>query len=79
MQNQELLGRQERHFWRSPVDARKPAKTFPLRLPISMKTEAVGAASEEGISLNQFINIAIAEKIVRIENSLQKKQDDGPH
>lgn len=35
---------------------------FPLRLPDSVRRAAEAAANEDGVSLNQFINIAVAEK-----------------
>ena len=41
--------------------------SFPLRLPESMRREARELAQREGLSLNQFIGIAVAEKIVRLE------------
>lgn len=36
---------------------------FALRLPASLKTEAEQVAKEEGTTLNQLINIALAEKL----------------
>jgi hypothetical protein len=39
---------------------------FPLRLPTSTRSQANDFASSEGISLNQFITIAVAEKIERM-------------
>jgi hypothetical protein len=42
-------------------------KTFPLRLPRSTRIEAGEIAAREGISLNQFIALAVAEKIARME------------
>jgi hypothetical protein len=37
--------------------------TYPLRLPISIKAEAERLAAEDGSSLNQFVAMAVAEKI----------------
>jgi hypothetical protein len=37
--------------------------TYPLKLPTSIKTAAAELAREEGVSLNQFIAAAVAEKI----------------
>jgi hypothetical protein len=37
--------------------------TFPLRLPESIKTAAQEISQKDGTSLNQFIAIAVAEKI----------------
>jgi P27 family predicted phage terminase small subunit len=37
--------------------------TFPLRLPKSIRLQAVELAKREGLSLNQFIALAVVEKI----------------
>ena len=37
--------------------------SFPLRLASSLQEEARKTAESEGISLNQLINLAVAEKI----------------
>ncbi|MBV6417207.1 MAG: hypothetical protein CMLOHMNK_01846 [Steroidobacteraceae bacterium] len=37
--------------------------TYPLKLPNSIKTAAAALAREEGVSLNQFIAAAVAEKV----------------
>lgn len=37
--------------------------TYPLKLPKSIKTAAAELAQQEGVSLNQFIAVAVAEKI----------------
>lgn len=39
------------------------SKSFPLRLPASIKAEAERLAAADGVSLNQFAAVAIAEKI----------------
>lgn len=49
-------------------DNSRPA-TFPLRLPVSMRRQAIDLAQKEGLSLNQFISLAVAEKITRLEQS----------
>ena len=49
-------------------EKKEPPKSFPLRLPRSMRLIADDLAEREGISLNQFISLAIAEKITRLEN-----------
>jgi hypothetical protein len=49
-------------------DNNRPA-TFPLRLPVSMRRQAIEIAQREGLSLNQFISLAVAEKITRLEQS----------
>ena len=43
--------------------------TYPLRLPISLKNEVSKLAKEDGTSMNQFIAIAIAEKVAAIETA----------
>ena len=43
--------------------------SFPLRLPHSMRKQANDLAHREGLSLNQFISLAVAEKITRLEQS----------
>lgn len=37
--------------------------TYPLKLPTSIKEAAAELAREEGVSLNQFIAAAVAEKV----------------
>jgi hypothetical protein len=44
----------------------RPA-SFPLRLPNSTRRQANDLAHREGLSLNQFISLAVAEKITRLE------------
>ena len=41
--------------------------SFPLRLPKSTRLQAIELAQNEGLSLNQFITLAVTEKIVRLE------------
>jgi hypothetical protein len=48
------------------MDHKKQA-TFPLRLSRSMRVLADELAHREGLSLNQFISLAVAEKITRLE------------
>ncbi len=42
--------------------------SFPLRLPFSTRRQAIEIAQREGLSLNQFISLAVAEKITRLEH-----------
>ena len=49
-----------------------PRKPFALRLPVSIHGQAEKCADLEGTSLNQFITLAIAEKLIRIENHAAK-------
>lgn len=37
--------------------------TYPLRLPHSVKTEVERRAREDGVSMNQFMATAVAEKL----------------
>ena len=48
---------------------RKRLGSFPLRLPTSMRLVANDMAQKEGLSLNQFISLAVAEKITRLEQA----------
>ena len=41
--------------------------TYPLRLPKSLKDEVAKVAKRDGTSINQFIAIAVAEKVSAIE------------
>lgn len=49
-----------------PMSPRKIAVSFPLRIPHSTKIQATEIAKREGLSLNQFIVIALVEKITRM-------------
>ncbi len=42
---------------------------YPLKLPISMKVAAQRLAKEDGVSLNQWISVAIAQKIGAVETA----------
>lgn len=41
--------------------------TYPLKLPTSIKTAAARLAKEDGVSLNQWIAPAVAQKVDAIE------------
>ena len=43
--------------------------SFPLRLPSSLRESANEFAKKDGVSLNHFISVALAEKISRMEQS----------
>jgi hypothetical protein len=47
---------------------RNAPNKFPLRLMPSMRKGAEQFSAREGVSLNQFINIAIAEKLAHLEH-----------
>lgn len=41
--------------------------TYPLRLPQSLKAAVTEAAARDGISINQFITLAVAEKLTALD------------
>jgi hypothetical protein len=43
--------------------------TYPLKLPASMKTAAARLAKQDGVSLNQWIAAAVAEKVGSVETA----------
>ena len=45
--------------------------TYPLKLPLSIKKAAQRLAKEDGVSLNQWISVAVAEKVGVIETADQ--------
>ena len=45
--------------------------TYPLKLPASIKTAAAKLAKEDGVSLNQWIAAAVAEKVGAVETAAQ--------
>lgn len=45
--------------------------SFPLQLPKSVKTAAARLAKEDGVSLNQFIAVAVAEKVGAMETAAE--------
>ena len=49
------------------TDTKKKALSFPLRLPLTMRAELEARADAEGISRNQFIVMAVAEKFIRLD------------
>ena len=42
---------------------KKQTNTYPLRLPASLKAAVAEISREDGMSMNQFMTTAIAEKI----------------
>lgn len=44
---------------------------YPLNLPVSLKQEAEQLASRQGVSLNQFILWAVAEKVGALQQGLE--------
>ncbi|HEX5628282.1 MAG TPA: toxin-antitoxin system HicB family antitoxin [Usitatibacteraceae bacterium] len=43
--------------------------SYPLKMPKSVKTAAARLAREDGVSLNQFIAVAVAEKVGAMETA----------
>ena len=43
--------------------------TFPLKLPASIKQAAQRLAREDGVSLNQWISVAVAQKVGAVETA----------
>jgi len=41
--------------------------TYPLRLPRSIRAGVERMSKEDGISINQFVSIAVAEKLAMIQ------------
>jgi hypothetical protein len=54
------------------------SRSFPLRLPASLRVQADDFSDREGISLNQFISIAVAEKVGRMEEQARTEKDLTP-
>lgn len=44
---------------------------YPLKMPHSVKTAAARLAKADGVSLNQFIAVAVAEKVGSIESAAE--------
>lgn len=45
-----------------------PGERFPLRLMPSIRKNAEAFSEKEGVSLNQFINVAVAERLAHLEH-----------
>jgi hypothetical protein len=45
--------------------------TYPLKLPLSIKKAAQRLAQEDGVSLNQWIASAVAEKVGVVETAAE--------
>ena len=57
------------------IPEKKRVNRFPLRLPPTMRRQIEHLARREGVSLNQFISAAVAEKVMRMEGY---SLSDGP-
>jgi hypothetical protein len=53
--------------------------TYPLKLPLSTKKAAQRLAKEDGVSLNQWIAAAVAEKVGVVETAAEffKRRAEG--
>lgn len=45
--------------------------TYPLKLPASVKAAAARLAKEDGVSLNQWISAAVAQKVGAVETAAE--------
>jgi hypothetical protein len=55
--------------------------TYPLKLPASIKCAAERLAKEDGVSLNQWIAAAVAQKVGAVETAadfLRRRAGDAP-
>lgn len=43
--------------------------SYPLKLPTSIKQAAARLAKEDGVSLNQWISVAVAQKVGAVETA----------
>lgn len=55
--------------WHQAASARLKCDCLALRLQASLKPEAERLAKAEGTTLNQFINVAVAEKIAALRTA----------
>jgi hypothetical protein len=58
-----------------PINEQRRILTFPLRLGFSLKETANFLALKDGVSLNYFISVAVAEKVSRIEHQSLVEHD----
>ncbi len=45
--------------------------TYPLKLPASVKAAAIQLAKEDGVSLNQWIAAAVAQKVGAVQTAAE--------
>jgi predicted HicB family RNase H-like nuclease len=50
---------------------------FPLRLMPSVRRTAEEFSEKEGVSLNQFINVAVAEKLAHLETRNGRESENS--
>ena len=51
-------------------------QSYPLRLSPSLRNQVDEVAAREGISVNHFISMAIVEKLTRMEEALNRRNDE---
>jgi hypothetical protein len=51
-------------------DLKNPRTVFPLRLAASSRERAEEFAAAEAVSINNFINLAVAERVSRLESHM---------
>ena len=66
-----------------PANLKKvPVNKFPPRLTPSVRRLAEAFSQKEGVSLNQFINVAVAEKLAHLQHeyvSSPAQSDESLH
>ena len=57
----------------------KQVSTYPLRLPTSLKPAVAKISREEGTSINQFVALAVAEKVSAMKTAefFASKRDEA--
>jgi HicB family len=60
-------------------DRKRERIGFPLRLPRLLKEQASYLAHKDGVSLNSFITLAVAERIGRLESPTSPQTFRQPH
>ena len=48
---------------------KKQSSTYPLRLPVSLKNAVVEISREDNTSINQFVVVAVAEKLAAMKTA----------
>jgi hypothetical protein len=51
---------------------------FPLRLPKTLREAAKQLAEREGVTLNHFISLALAEKVSRVQHQANNSDSIRP-
>ena len=48
---------------------KRKTSTYPLRLPVSLKSVVAEISKEDGTSINQFVATAVAEKVAAMKTA----------